>query len=82
MTRLNVNINDESEWYLREASVFDDVSVTEIIRQAIGMHKLFNDLIAAGYELAVRDKETDQFINIDQAIRRGVPGRFTEADED
>lgn len=75
-TMLNVLINHECEWYLREASIFQDTSVTEIIRQSIRMHKYFNDLVAAGYEITLRNKDTGEHIGFDEAVQLGIPSRF------
>jgi hypothetical protein len=43
LTRLSVNINDETARALRELSARKDLTITEIIRRSVSVYKYFED---------------------------------------
>ena len=55
MTRLSVNINDETAEAIRLLAQRQEVTITEIIRQAIGVYKYLVDQIDAGKEVQLQD---------------------------
>lgn len=68
---LSVLINEEVASYIREVGIFEDTSPTELVRQAVSMHKYIKDAQAAGFEIVLRGKNTHGYSDVYE-----IPGRF------
>ena len=47
-TRLNININDETEAALKELAKRRETTVTEIVRRAVSVYKFIEDEVVDG----------------------------------
>lgn len=56
--RLNVYVNDETAKAVREAMERNDLSATEVIRQAVSLHKfVYDELVGEGKSIQVVDAD-------------------------
>lgn len=53
--RLNINMNEETAAALRELAQRKQISITEAVRQAIGVYKFFEDEIGEGRKIQTMD---------------------------
>ncbi len=59
MTRLEVNINDETALALRQLAALHNTNVTEVVRRAVSVYKFVSDETGQGKQLIVRGTEYD-----------------------
>ena len=60
MTRLSVNINDETATALRDLADRREISVTEVVRRAVSVLKFIEDETDQDKSLQLVDNETDE----------------------
>jgi hypothetical protein len=57
--RLSVNINDETAAALNQLAERDGVTITEVVRKAIGIYKFVDDQTQAGKRLQLVDDKNN-----------------------
>jgi predicted transcriptional regulator len=53
VTRLNINVSDETAQLLRQMADRGDTSVTEIVRRAVAVYKYFEDAASEGKDVRI-----------------------------
>jgi hypothetical protein len=57
MTRLSVNINDDTAAALRSLAEEDGVTITEVVRRAVSVYKFFDEAKDAGKTIQLVDRD-------------------------
>lgn len=57
MTRLSVNINDDTAAALRSLAEEDGVTITEVVRRAVSVYKFFDEAKEAGKTIQLVDRD-------------------------
>lgn len=56
-SRLSININSETKEALQDLSQRDEMSVTEVVRHAVGVYKYASDEVKKGKQLQLVDDD-------------------------
>lgn len=59
VTKLNININDETEAALKDLAARRGITVTETVRRAVSVYKFIEDEMDAGGKLQVIHEDGD-----------------------